>query len=383
MPPAFSVSTLAGILVDANHVMAEFRQAGAGNQSDIARADHGDAHGISEKWRLFLARTAFKYKRIAKGFLKLSLCRQRVISRGMIEIRELVFEYPGHRALAGISLNIVKGSITALVGPNGAGKTTLLRCVAALETPYSGRVTIDGLDTRQSPRAIHAGLGYLPDFFGLYDALSVRRCLHYAARAHGIASGSAAGAAQTAAARVGLSDRMEQAAGALSRGLRQRLAIAQTIVHQPKVLLLDEPAAGLDPQARRDLSNLLRALRDSGMTLVVSSHILAELEDYCDRMVIVDQGRITGGESIALESGTRLRIRLASPRTDLKSFLEGRGIHLVEAGPDHALVNLAADAEARAKLLTALVEAGFAVADFTEDVRALEDVYFARTGRPS
>jgi len=301
----------------------------------------------------------------------------------MIEIRELVFEYPGHRALAGISLNIIKGSITALVGPNGAGKTTLLRCVAALETPYSGCVTIEGLDTRQSPRAIHAGLGYLPDFFGLYDALSVRRCLHYAARAHGIASGAVAGAVQTAAARVGLSDRMEQAAGALSRGLRQRLAIAQTIVHQPKVLLLDEPAAGLDPQARRDLSNLLRALRDSGMTLVVSSHILAELEDYCDRMVIVDQGRITGGESIALESGTRLRIRLASPRTDLTSFLEGRGIHLVEAGPDHAVVNLVADAEARAKLLTSLVEAGFAVADFTEDVRALEDVYFAQTGRPS
>jgi ABC-2 type transport system ATP-binding protein len=301
----------------------------------------------------------------------------------MIEIRELVFEYPGHRALAGISLNIVKGSITALVGPNGAGKTTLLRCVAALETPYSGSVTIDGLDTRQSPRAIHAGLGYLPDFFGLYDALSVRRCLHYAARAHGLASGAAAGAVQTAVARVGLSDRMEQAAGALSRGLRQRLAIAQTIVHQPKVLLLDEPAAGLDPQARRDLSNLLRALRDSGMTLVVSSHILAELEDYCDRMVIVDQGRITGGESIALESGARLRIRLALPRADLKNFLEGRGIHLVEAGPDHAVVNLAADAEARAKLLTALVQAGFAVADFTEDVRGLEDVYFAQTGRPS
>jgi ABC-2 type transport system ATP-binding protein len=301
----------------------------------------------------------------------------------MIEIRELVFEYPGHRALAGISLNIVKGSITALVGPNGAGKTTLLRCVAALETPYSGSVTIDGLNTRQSPRAIHAGLGYLPDFFGLYDALSVRRCLHYAARAHGLASGAAAGAVQTAVARVGLSDRMEQAAGALSRGLRQRLAIAQTIVHQPKVLLLDEPAAGLDPQARRDLSNLLRALRDSGMTLVVSSHILAELEDYCDRMVIVDQGRITGGESIALESGARLRIRLALPRADLKNFLEGRGIHLVEAGPDHAVVNLAADAEARAKLLTALVQAGFAVADFTEDVRGLEDVYFAQTGRPS
>src|SRR6201991_5264288 len=128
----------------------------------------------------------------------------------MIEVRELFFEYPGHRALAGVSLNIVTGSVTALVGPNGAGKTTLLRCMAALETPYSGRVTIDGLDTREAPRAIHAGLGYLPDFFGLYDALSVRRCLFYAARAHGIAAGEAPSAVQSAAARVGLADRLEQ-----------------------------------------------------------------------------------------------------------------------------------------------------------------------------
>ena len=301
----------------------------------------------------------------------------------MIEIRELVFEYPGHRALAGVSLTIVKNSITALVGPNGAGKTTLLRCMAALETPYSGSVTINGLDTREAPRAIHAGLGYLPDFFGLYDALSVRRCLHYAARAHGIGASAAAGAAEVAAGRVGLSDRMEQAAGQLSRGLRQRLAIAQTIVHQPKVLLLDEPAAGLDPKARRDLSQLLLSLRDSGMTLVVSSHILAELEDYSDRMVIVDHGRIAGGESIALKTGARLRIVLAAPREDLKDFLSGQGAQVLEATADQAVVSMAADAGARARLLAALIGAGFAVADFTEDVRALEDVYFAQTGRGS
>ena len=299
----------------------------------------------------------------------------------MIEIRDLVFEYPGHRALAGINLDIVDRSITALVGPNGAGKTTLLRCLAALETPYAGHVTIDGLDTRQAPRAIHARLGYLPDFFGLYDALTVRRCLHYAARAHGIGTSDAPGAADKAAGRVGLSDRMEQPAGALSRGLRQRLAIAQAIVHHPKVLLLDEPAAGLDPQARRDLSQLLLSLKAGGMTLVVSSHILAELEDYSDRMVIVDHGRIAGGESIALKTGTRLRIVLAAPREDLKDFLSGQGAQVLEATADQVVVSMAADAEARARLLAALIGAGFAVADFTEDVRALEDVYFAQTGR--
>jgi len=296
----------------------------------------------------------------------------------MIEIRDLVFEYPGYRALAGVSLTIARGAITALVGPNGAGKTTLLRCMAALETPYAGRVAIDGLDTREAPRAIHARLGYLPDFFGLYDALSVRRCLHYAARAHGIAPNAAAVAAATAAARVGLSDRMEQAAGALSRGLRQRLAIAQAIVHQPAVLLLDEPAAGLDPQARRDLSQMLLSLKDGGMTLVVSSHILAELEDYSDRMVIVDKGRIAGGESIALKGSARLRVRLALPRADLKDFLTAQGAVIVEATADQVIVTLSGGAAERAALLSALVRHDFAVSEFAEDARALEDVYFAQ-----
>jgi ABC-2 type transport system ATP-binding protein len=299
----------------------------------------------------------------------------------MIEIRDLVFEYPGHRALHGVSLTVAEGAITALVGPNGAGKTTLLRCMAALETPYAGRVTIDGFDTRNSPRAIHALLGYLPDFFGLYDALSVRRCLHYAARAHGIAAADAAGAARAAASRVGLSDRMEQAAGALSRGLRQRLAIAQSIVHQPRVLLLDEPAAGLDPQARRDLSALLLSLKAGVMTLVVSSHILAELEDYSDRMIIVDHGRIAGGETIALKGVARLRIGLAAPHAGLKDFLVAHGAEILDAKEDRALVGLAGGSAERAALLAALVREGFAVSEFAEDVRALEEVYFAQVGQ--
>ena len=300
----------------------------------------------------------------------------------MIEISDLVFDYPGHRALNGVNLSIAAGAITALVGPNGAGKTTLLRLMAALETPYDGRVTIDGLDTRAAPRAIHERLGYLPDFFGLYDALSVRRCLFYAARSHGIGPGEAKGAAEAAAARVGLEGRMEQAAGALSRGLRQRLAIAQAIVHRPRVLLLDEPAAGLDPQARRDLSRLLLELRDDGMTLVVSSHILAELEDYSDRMVIVDNGRIAGGESIALKSN-RLRVVLAEARDGLADVLKAHGAEVLEAGPDRAIVSVAGEAAGRAALLAALIAAGYRVCEFTEDTQALEEVYFARVrGRP-
>lgn len=296
----------------------------------------------------------------------------------MIEINDLVFEYPGHRALHGVSLTVEAGAISALVGPNGAGKTTLLRCMAALETPYAGSVVIDGLNTRDAPRAIHRKLGYLPDFFGLYDALSVRRCLFYAARAHGIATGEAPGAVQSAAARVGLADRLEQAAGTLSRGLRQRLAIAQAIVHRPTVLLLDEPAAGLDPQARRDLSQLLLSLKGGGMTLVVSSHILAELEDYSDRMIIVDHGRIAGGETITLRDKLRLRIRLARPQEGLAAFLTGQGAGIAEADDLHAIVILEGGDDARAALLAALVKESFAVSEFAEDAQALEEAYFKR-----
>ncbi len=301
----------------------------------------------------------------------------------MIEVQDLVYEYPTARALKGVSLRVADQTITALVGPNGAGKTTLLRCLAALEDPYSGRIVIDGLDTTVSPREIHAKMGYLPDFYGLYDDLTVRRCLTYAARSHGISAASAKAAVEKAATRVGLADRLDSKAGELSRGLRQRLAIGQSIVHEPRVLLLDEPAAGLDPQARRDLSALLIALRDGGMTLVVSSHILAELEDYCSEMIIIENGLIAGGKAIKVRDDDRPRymIELATARSDLKEFLVTKGADVVEADQVHALIVFTRNAGARAKLLRELVSAGFDVASFSESSKALEDAYFAQVGR--
>ncbi|HKD47366.1 MAG TPA: ABC transporter ATP-binding protein [Rhizomicrobium sp.] len=297
----------------------------------------------------------------------------------MIKIRNLVFEYPTARALDGVNLDVAPGAITALVGPNGAGKTTLLRLMAALETPYAGCITIGGLDTRLEPRAVHQRLGYLPDFFGLYDGLSVRRCLIFAARAHGLSSGQVNKAVMDAAQNVGLAGRLDQSAGTLSRGLRQRLAIAQALVHRPRLLLLDEPAAGLDPQARRELSRLLLSLRDGGMTLVVSSHILAELEDYSDQMVIIDHGRVAGGSTF---KGTQLRIALAAPDDRLKDFLAGQsGIEVFQADASGARVIWQGGVEGRAALLQALVRAGFAVSDFGEDRHALEELYFARIDR--
>jgi len=302
----------------------------------------------------------------------------------MIEVRELVYEYPTVRALKGVSLRVEPASITAMVGPNGAGKTTLLRCLAALEPPYSGSVTIDGLDTKESPRAIHAKLGYLPDFYGLYDALSVRRALTYTARSRGISAALVGDAVTKAAARVGLTDRLDARAGELSRGLRQRLAIGQAIVHEPAVLLLDEPAAGLDPQARRDLSQLLLTLKDGGMTLIISSHILAELEDYCSEMIIIEGGLIVGGRAIKVRDVERPRylLEIATARSDLREFLSARaGVDVIEADGHHALFTHTRNALARAKLIRDLVAAGFEVSSFGESTKTLEDAYFKQVGQ--
>lgn len=298
----------------------------------------------------------------------------------MIEVENLVYEYPSKRALKGVGLTVRADTITALVGPNGAGKTTLLRCLAALDTPYEGTVRIAGLDTRDDPRAIHAQLGYLPDFFGLYDALSVERCLIFAARAHGLNSAKSTQAASKAAERVGLSDRMTNPVAELSRGLRQRLAIAQAIVHEPRVVLLDEPAAGLDPLARRELSHLLVSLKKSGMTLVVSSHILSELEDYSDEMIIIEDGRVVGGGPLQLRQQERslIRIQLAGSRDDLAALLSRHtGIDVLQSDGVAASFRFLGDAPAQVALLRTLVGEGLDIVSFADAPNQLEATYFA------
>jgi len=300
----------------------------------------------------------------------------------MIEVRNLVYEYPTKRALDGVSLTIESGTITALVGPNGAGKTTLMRCLAALEMPYSGQVLIDGLDTREEPRKIHENLSFLPDFFGLYDSLSVRRCLAFAARAHGLTGKAVDLAVDKAAERVGLTERMKQKAAELSRGLRQRLAIGQAIVHEPKVVMLDEPASGLDPDARRSLSALFLELKASGLTLIVSSHILSELEDYSGSMIIIQNGKMVGGQAVALtENRISYLVELASPAAGFDAFLLGLpGVSRSEsAGPVSQIWLDAPDR--RADIVRAIVQAGYPLSGFAETRRTLEQTYLEETGK--
>jgi len=308
------------------------------------------------------------------------------VTPGMIQVEGLVFDYPGLRALDDVSFAVEPATITALAGPNGAGKSTLLRCMAALATPFAGRVVVDGLDVHEEPRASHRRMGFLADFYGLYDDLSVRRCLEYKAAAQGVAAALRRQLAERAAKRMNIDERMEQKAGTLSRGLRQRLAIAQAIVHEPRVLLLDEPASGLDPEARAALAGVLRALRQDGMTIIVSSHILAELQDYSTHMLIVDGGRIVEHRALDAEmpADARQRVVVVLAATDprLGEILSRQeGLTEIDSDGMRAGFVMAADADRRQAVLRALMDAGLSVAEFGLERQSLQDAYLARIGR--
>jgi ABC-2 type transport system ATP-binding protein len=298
----------------------------------------------------------------------------------VIRFEDLVFDYGTVRALHGISLEVESGSVTALVGPNGAGKTTLLRCLAALDTPYAGRVLIEGEDAHDDPRHVHRRIGYLSDFFGLYDELTVRQCLRHAVAMHGFSGAEEIEAVARVAAQLDLEDLIERKAGELSRGQRQRLAIAQAIVHQPAIVLLDEPASGLDPLARQSLSVLLLGLRDQGMTLIVSSHILAELEDYSSHVLVMDKGRLVEHRSIVSEEGARLgflSLELAEPSDGVAALLSGRtGIEDVGVvDPLNLTFRAPLDAALRRDLLADLVGRGVPVAGLSEKRMGLREIY--------
>ncbi|WP_421933840.1 ATP-binding cassette domain-containing protein [Phenylobacterium sp.] len=302
----------------------------------------------------------------------------------MIEVRGVVYDYPSARALHGVSFDVQAGAVLALVGPNGAGKSTLMRCIAALDVPTEGTIAVAGLDVETDPRGVHAAIGYLPDFFGLYDELSVRKALTYAARSRGVSVADTPAAVEAAAARVQLTDRLEARAGELSRGLKQRLAIAQTIVHRPRVLLLDEPAAGLDPEARRSLSDLILSLSREGMTIVVSSHILAELEDYSTQMLMIRDGAVAGGGVLAAgaghRDGSRVEVVFAETPDDLGDRLVALGVTVERLEGDAATLVLA-DGEDDSALLAQLIGAGLKVRAFQASRKTLEDAYLAEVAR--
>ena len=310
-------------------------------------------------------------------------------SNHAVRVSNLSFEYPGVRALDDVSFTVPRGSVTALVGPNGAGKTTLLRCMAALDQPLEGAIEVEGIDVLEHPRECHRRIGFLSDFFGLYGALTVRQCLSYAASSQGMPNSGIDHAVTNAAARLNLMPKLDALTDNLSRGQRQRVAIGQALIHSPALLILDEPASGLDPEARHELAGLFQHLRESGMTLIVSSHILAELDEYSTHMLVMRGGRIVESRALG-ESGLsvgRIRVRVvvdtsANNGVELSERIRAAiatladiEMQIGDEQNDQMVFSLPADGSARVSLLRALVNAQIPVITFTDERENLHESY--------
>jgi ABC-2 type transport system ATP-binding protein len=303
----------------------------------------------------------------------------------------LVKRYDATVAVAGLDLDVEEGEIFGLVGPNGAGKTTTLRILATLLAPTSGDAEIAGISVRRDPNAVRRVIGFMPDVFGVYDDMKVWEYLDFFARCYGISPAKRQQMIADLLDLVDLGDRRDSYVQGLSRGMQQRLCLAHTLVHDPQVLLLDEPASGLDPRARVELRELLRELRSLGKTIVISSHILPELEELCTSVAIVDRGQVLAQGRVAdierrLRVGAVLRVRVLGDQP----AREAARAHFA-AQPDVASATLLEDGtieigfrgddEGTARLLASAIRADLAIVTFARAASDLEELFLQVTAR--
>src|SRR5919206_511038 len=237
----------------------------------------------------------------------------------LVEIENLRKEYKNLVAVRGLSLTLDAGDIFGFIGPNGAGKTTTIKMLATLLAPTSGTARVDGIDVREDPEAVRGRIGYMPDAFGVYDDFKVWEYLDFFAAAYRIPRCDRAALIDDVLELTTLTVKKDAYVEELSRGMKQRLCLAKTLIHDPKVLLLDEPASGLDPRARIEIKELLKELKAMGKTIIVSSHILPELADFCTSVGIIERGELIVAGPIdavmrEVTGGRVLEIRV--PETD-------------------------------------------------------------------
>lgn len=216
----------------------------------------------------------------------------------MVDIEELTKRYGKFVALDHMNLHIDKGEIFGFVGPNGAGKTTTMRIMCGLLKATSGKVTIDGVDALGRPADVKRKIGYVPDFFGVYDNLKVMEYMDFYGSMYGMSKWEVEKVADKYLELVALQDKKDEFVDSLSRGMKQRLCVARALIHDPELLVLDEPSSGLDPRSRHDMKNILRDLKEMGKTIVISSHILPELSEMCTSIGVIDHGKIVASGSV-------------------------------------------------------------------------------------
>jgi ABC-2 type transport system ATP-binding protein len=283
-----------------------------------------------------------------------------------VVIEGLTKRYGDVLAVRDLRLEIARGSVYGLIGPNGAGKTTTFAVLASLLEPTAGSVRLLGLDPSREPRQVRRIMGYMPDVLGVYDDLSVEEYLEFFAASYRIPKAQRAGVIDGLLELVDLVEKRRTAVNSLSRGMKQRLSLARALVHDPEVLILDEPASGLDPRARVELRNLLVELKDMGKTFIVSSHILAELEEMCTEIGIMEGGQL---------------LATGPPRTILEELGGLRTLEVRFADGTQERFEVADEAAQLALLRRLVTEEHRDVLEFTETGGGLEDLFLRITGQ--
>ena len=304
----------------------------------------------------------------------------------MIEVRDLKVYYGDKVAVDGLSFEVEKGEVYGLIGPNGAGKTTTIKAIATLLEPTYGEILVDGISALHEPENVRGMLGYMPDFPPVYDDLRVDEFVELFASAYGATSEKRKAEVDRCLSATNLEDKRKVLCKTLSRGMKQRALLAKTLVHDPPVLLLDEPAANLDPKARIDLRNLLKRLAKDGKTILVSSHVLTELQDLCDSIGIMREGKmvINGNLQEVVERATPTKtilMELLHPFPQTHDFLIAHpSAHFSgEADESATLIEFTFDGdnEEVANLLRAIVELGAPVKSFHERKADVESLFLA------
>ena len=309
----------------------------------------------------------------------------------IVEAHGLVKRYNGTLAVAGVDLAIGEGEIFGLVGPNGAGKTTMLRMLATLLEPTSGDAEIAGASIRRNPQAVRRVIGFMPDAFGVYDDMKVWEYLDFFGRCYGLGPAQRKRMIGDLLELVDLAAKRDAYVLSLSRGMQQRLCLAHALVHDPQVLLLDEPASGLDPRARVELRELLRELRSLGKTIVISSHILPELEELCTSVAIVDRGRVLASGTISdigqrLRVGEVLRIKVLGDEDRVeaaRAWFEGRSdvASASRDGSGEIEIGFRGDETGAAALLAAAIRSRIPVVSYSPAATDLQELFLQVTDR--
>ena len=303
----------------------------------------------------------------------------------MLQLDGLVRHFDGVRAVDDVSFSVDRGQVLGFIGPNGAGKTTTMRILATLDTPQHGDARIGGYSVMDDPASVRAITGFMPDYAGVYANTTVTEYLDFFARAYGLRGAGRRRAVANIIEFMGIGDLEHRNIEGLSKGLKQRVALGRAIIHDPQLLILDEPAANLDPRARIEFRTLVRELAADGKTILLSSHILTELAEMVDSVAVIERGRIlaTGSVQEILEGLRRRRVlsvRLAGPNDALERFLlEQPGVTRLHEAGGRIQFEFEGGDEAQVSLVGRLVGAGFPVLEFSAHEAGLEDLFIEIT----